>query len=106
MKGIENISRSIVDEAKAKAEKILEEARQQAARIGEKAAQQTQMQEESLKKRHRPGRRNCFAAANAPLFWKTRKACLQPGGSRSKKPMIWLSGGFCPWRKGITALFW
>lgn len=50
MKGIENISRSIVDEAKAKAEKILEEARQQAARIGEKAAQQTQMQEESLKK--------------------------------------------------------
>lgn len=50
MKGIENISRSIVDEAKAKAEQILEEARQQAARIGEKAAQQTQMQEESLKK--------------------------------------------------------
>ena len=50
MKGIENISRSIVDEAKAKAEKILEEARRQAARIGEKAAQQTQMQEESLKK--------------------------------------------------------
>ena len=50
MKGIENISRSIVDEAKAKAEQILEEARQQAARIGEKAAQQAQAQEESLKK--------------------------------------------------------
>lgn len=50
MKGIENISRSIVDEAKAKAEQNLEEARQQAARIGEKAAQQAQAQEESLKK--------------------------------------------------------
>ena len=49
MKGIENISRSIVDEAKAKAEQNLEEARQQAARIGEKAAQQAQAQEESLK---------------------------------------------------------
>ena len=49
MKGIENISRSIVDEAKAKAEQILEEARQQAARIGEKAAQQAQAAQQELR---------------------------------------------------------
>lgn len=49
MKGIETISRNIMDEAKARAEQILEEARQQAARIGEKAAQQAQAQGEILK---------------------------------------------------------
>ena len=46
MKGIESISRSIVDEAKAKAEQNLEEARQQAARIGERPPS-----------RHRPKRK-------------------------------------------------
>ena len=85
MKGIENISRSIVDEAKAKAEKILEEARQQAARIGEKAAQQTQMQEESLKKEAQTRAEELLRRSERTALLENKKGLLAARRQQIKK---------------------